>query len=93
MIRQVDGNWYEGRIPDTTKQGIFPVSYVNIIKRSPSKSSAHHIDPHGYPGNRTPSSTPTKVGESLQQGDNKIVDTCTLELQNSKTAIYSLFTG
>ncbi|KAJ4923947.1 hypothetical protein JOQ06_028202, partial [Pogonophryne albipinna] len=68
VIRQVDGNWYEGRIPDTTKQGIFPVSYVNIIKRSPSKSSAHHIDPHGYPGNRTPSSTPTKVGESLQQG-------------------------
>ncbi|XP_033941267.1 sorbin and SH3 domain-containing protein 1 isoform X2 [Pseudochaenichthys georgianus] len=60
VIRQVDGNWYEGRIPDTTKQGIFPVSYVNIIKRSPSKSSAHHIDPHGYPGNRTPSSTPTK---------------------------------
>ncbi|XP_034087228.1 sorbin and SH3 domain-containing protein 2 isoform X2 [Gymnodraco acuticeps] len=70
VIRQVDGNWYEGRIPDTTKQGIFPVSYVNIIKRSPSKSSAHHIDPHGYPGNRTPSSTPTKrlVQDALHGG-------------------------
>lgn len=65
MIRQVDQNWYEGKIPDTTKQGIFPVSYVDIVKRSPSKSSAHHIDPHGYPGNRTPSSTPIKVGDSL----------------------------
>uniref|UniRef100_A0A3B4V455 Sorbin and SH3 domain containing 2 n=1 Tax=Seriola dumerili TaxID=41447 RepID=A0A3B4V455_SERDU len=60
LIRQVDQNWYEGKIPDTTKQGIFPVSYVDIVKRSPSKSSAHHIDPHVHPGNRTPSSTPIK---------------------------------
>lgn len=64
VIRQVDQNWYEGKIPDTTKQGIFPVSYVDLVKRSPSKSSAHHIDPHGYPSNRTPSSTPVKVRES-----------------------------
>ncbi|XP_070829765.1 sorbin and SH3 domain-containing protein 2-like isoform X11 [Chaetodon trifascialis] len=70
VIRQVDQNWYEGKIPDTTKQGIFPVSYVDIVKRSPSKSSAHHIDPHGYPGNRTPSSTPIKrlVQDALQGG-------------------------
>ncbi|XP_032357102.1 sorbin and SH3 domain-containing protein 2 isoform X4 [Etheostoma spectabile] len=60
VLRQVDQNWYEGKIPDTTKQGIFPVSYVDIVKRSPSKSSARHIDPHSYPGNRTPSSTPVK---------------------------------
>ncbi|XP_026215549.1 sorbin and SH3 domain-containing protein 1 isoform X3 [Anabas testudineus] len=60
VIRQVDQNWYEGKIPDTNKQGIFPVSYVDIVKRSPSKSSTHHIDPHAYPGNRTPSATPVK---------------------------------
>ncbi|XP_062420349.1 sorbin and SH3 domain-containing protein 2 [Pungitius pungitius] len=60
VIRQVDQNWYEGKIPDTTKQGIFPVSYIDIIKRTTAKSSSHHIDPHGYPGNRTPSSTPIK---------------------------------
>ncbi|XP_068176686.1 sorbin and SH3 domain-containing protein 2-like isoform X4 [Antennarius striatus] len=60
VIRQVDHNWYEGKIPDTTKQGIFPVAYVDIIKRSPSKSSAHHIDTHGYSGNRTHGSTPVK---------------------------------
>lgn len=66
MIRQVDQNWYEGKIPDTTKQGIFPISYVDIVKRSPSKTSAHHIDPRGYPGNRTPSSTPVRVGELLR---------------------------
>ncbi|XP_075947603.1 sorbin and SH3 domain-containing protein 2 [Anarhichas minor] len=60
VIRQVDQNWYEGKIPDTAKQGIFPVSYIDIVKRSPTKSSSHHIDPHGYPGHRTPSSTPVK---------------------------------
>uniref|UniRef100_A0A3P9JCS4 Sorbin and SH3 domain containing 2a n=1 Tax=Oryzias latipes TaxID=8090 RepID=A0A3P9JCS4_ORYLA len=60
VIRQVDQNWYEGKIPDTTKQGIFPVSYVDLVKPSPSKSSAHHVDPHSYHGSRTPSSTPVK---------------------------------
>ncbi|XP_014865894.1 PREDICTED: sorbin and SH3 domain-containing protein 2 isoform X10 [Poecilia mexicana] len=58
VVRQVDQNWYEGKIPGTTKQGIFPVSYVEIVKHSPSKSSAHHVDPHSY--SRTPSSTPIK---------------------------------
>ncbi|XP_049577192.1 sorbin and SH3 domain-containing protein 2 isoform X3 [Syngnathus scovelli] len=60
VIRQVDQNWYEGKIPDTTKQGIFPVAYVDLLKRSPSKTSVHHlhhVDPHGY---RTSSSTPIK---------------------------------
>ncbi|XP_028329203.1 sorbin and SH3 domain-containing protein 1 isoform X10 [Gouania willdenowi] len=61
VIRQVDQNWYEGKIPGTTKQGIFPVSYVDIIRRSSSRSSTHYIDPHGYPSNKTPSSTPIKL--------------------------------
>ncbi|XP_041838600.1 sorbin and SH3 domain-containing protein 2 isoform X3 [Melanotaenia boesemani] len=71
VIRQVDQNWYEGKIPDTTKQGIFPVSYVDIVKRSPSKSSAYYMDPHGYHGNRTTqSSTPVKrlVQDALHGG-------------------------
>ncbi|CAN9510228.1 unnamed protein product [Ophioblennius macclurei] len=70
VIRQVDQNWYEGKIPDTTKQGIFPVSYVDIVKRSPARSSSHHIDPHGYPSSRTPSSTPVKrlVQDALHGG-------------------------
>lgn len=68
IIRQVDQNWYEGKIPGTTKQGIFPVSYVEIVKHSPSKSSAHRVDPHAY--SRTPSSTPTKrlVQDALHGG-------------------------
>lgn len=70
VMRQVDQNWYEGKIPDTTKQGIFPVAYVDMVKRSPSKGSAHHMDPRGYHGNRTPGSTPVRrlVQDALQGG-------------------------
>ncbi|XP_055765602.1 sorbin and SH3 domain-containing protein 2-like isoform X1 [Salvelinus fontinalis] len=66
LLRQVDQNWYEGKIPDTTKQGIFPVAYIDIVKRSPSKSPApsHQPDPHGYPSNRTQGSTPAKPFDS-----------------------------
>nr|XP_029543185.1 sorbin and SH3 domain-containing protein 2-like isoform X11 [Oncorhynchus nerka] len=66
LLRQVDQNWYEGKIPDTKKQGIFPVAYIDIVKRSPSKSPApsHRPDPHGYPSNRTPGSTPAKPFDS-----------------------------
>nr|XP_023686418.1 sorbin and SH3 domain-containing protein 2 isoform X5 [Paramormyrops kingsleyae] len=39
LLRQVDQNWYEGKILDTQRQGIFPVSYVDIIKQSPSTPS------------------------------------------------------
>ncbi|XP_017329833.2 uncharacterized protein sorbs2b isoform X5 [Ictalurus punctatus] len=38
VLRQVDPNWFAGKIPGTNKQGIFPVSYVDIIKKSPTKS-------------------------------------------------------
>ncbi|XP_047671931.1 sorbin and SH3 domain-containing protein 2 isoform X3 [Tachysurus fulvidraco] len=44
LLRKVDKNWYEGRIPGSNKQGIFPVSYVDVIKASPSKSPGHHVD-------------------------------------------------
>ncbi|XP_035029693.1 sorbin and SH3 domain-containing protein 2 isoform X1 [Hippoglossus stenolepis] len=70
VVRQVDQNWYEGKIPDSTKHGIFPVAYVDIIKRSPSKSSDHHIDLRGHLGQRTPSSTSSKrlVQDALHGG-------------------------
>lgn len=44
LLRKVDKNWYEGRIPGSNKQGIFPVSYVDVIKGSPSKSPGHRVD-------------------------------------------------
>ncbi|KAM6442494.1 sorbin and SH3 domain-containing protein 1 isoform 20-T29 [Liasis olivaceus] len=33
LIRQVDENWYEGKILGTSRQGIFPGSYVDILKQ------------------------------------------------------------
>uniref|UniRef100_A0A3P8YZR3 Osteoclast-stimulating factor 1 n=1 Tax=Esox lucius TaxID=8010 RepID=A0A3P8YZR3_ESOLU len=72
LLRKVDPNWYEGKIPDTTRQGIFPVAYVDLVKRSPSKSPtpSRQPDPHGYPSNRTQTSTPTKrfAQDSLHGG-------------------------
>ncbi|KAK2865554.1 hypothetical protein Q7C36_001610 [Tachysurus vachellii] len=44
LLRKVDKNWYEGRIPGSNKQGIFPVSYVDVVKASPSKSPGHRVD-------------------------------------------------
>uniref|UniRef100_A0AAY5ETT1 Osteoclast-stimulating factor 1 n=1 Tax=Electrophorus electricus TaxID=8005 RepID=A0AAY5ETT1_ELEEL len=44
LLRKVDINWFEGRIPGSNKQGIFPVSYVDVIKGSPSKSPGRHGD-------------------------------------------------
>uniref|UniRef100_A0A673FL78 Sorbin and SH3 domain-containing protein 2-like n=1 Tax=Sinocyclocheilus rhinocerous TaxID=307959 RepID=A0A673FL78_9TELE len=48
LLRKVDQNWYEGKIPGSNKQGIFPVSYVDGIKGSPSKSPSHQGDTHTY---------------------------------------------
>ncbi|XP_063258171.1 sorbin and SH3 domain-containing protein 2 isoform X9 [Prinia subflava] len=45
LLKRVDQNWYEGRIPGTNKQGIFPVSYVEVIKKNPSKSVDDYPDP------------------------------------------------
>ncbi|XP_067297977.1 sorbin and SH3 domain-containing protein 2 isoform X5 [Pseudorasbora parva] len=48
LLRKVDQNWYEGKIPGSNKQGIFPVSYVDVIKGSPSKSPSHQGDTHTH---------------------------------------------
>ncbi|CAI5774136.1 and SH3 domain-containing 1 isoform X22 [Podarcis lilfordi] len=39
LIRQVDENWYEGKIPSTHRQGIFPVTYVDIFKQPVLKNT------------------------------------------------------
>ncbi|XP_057187029.1 sorbin and SH3 domain-containing protein 2-like isoform X5 [Triplophysa rosa] len=50
LVRKVDQNWYEGKIPGTNRQGIFPVSYVDMghVRGSPSKSPSHQGDTHTY---------------------------------------------
>ncbi|XP_066236296.1 sorbin and SH3 domain-containing protein 2 isoform X14 [Saccopteryx leptura] len=55
LLKRVDQNWYEGKIPGTTRQGIFPVSYVEVVKRNPPKGAEDYPDPpipHSYSSDR-----------------------------------------
>ncbi|KAE8590918.1 hypothetical protein XENTR_v10018250 [Xenopus tropicalis] len=59
LIRRVDENWYEGRVSGTSRQGIFPVTYVEVIKRPRLKNSVDYMDlPVSYSPNRSTSASP-----------------------------------
>ncbi|XP_054654393.1 sorbin and SH3 domain-containing protein 1 isoform X2 [Dunckerocampus dactyliophorus] len=45
LIRRVDENWYEGKISGTNRQGIFPVTYVEVHKRPRVKNGVDYPDP------------------------------------------------
>uniref|UniRef100_A0A8C1I799 Sorbin and SH3 domain containing 2b n=1 Tax=Cyprinus carpio TaxID=7962 RepID=A0A8C1I799_CYPCA len=45
LLRQVDKNWFEGKIPGTNKQGIFPVSYVDVVKKASVQSTGQPPGP------------------------------------------------
>lgn len=44
-MRRVDENWYEGRISGTSRQGIFPATYVQVLKEPRVKASADDFPP------------------------------------------------
>ncbi|XP_036591251.1 sorbin and SH3 domain-containing protein 1 isoform X18 [Trichosurus vulpecula] len=68
LIRQVDENWYEGRICGTTRQGIFPITYVDVIKRPLLKNPVDYIDlPYSSP-NRSTTASPQPSHHSLSTG-------------------------
>ncbi|XP_052470709.1 sorbin and SH3 domain-containing protein 2-like isoform X3 [Carassius gibelio] len=55
LLRQVDKNWFEGKIPGTNKQGIFPVSYVDIVEKTSVQSTGQPPGPSiptGYSNDR-----------------------------------------
>lgn len=55
LLKRVDQNWYEGKIPGTNRQGIFPVSYVEVVKRNTAKGAEDYPDPpipHSYSSDR-----------------------------------------
>ncbi|XP_066878728.1 sorbin and SH3 domain-containing protein 2 isoform X39 [Kogia breviceps] len=55
LLKRVDQNWYEGKIPGTNRQGIFPVSYVEVIKKNTTKGAEDYPDPpipHSYSSDR-----------------------------------------
>ncbi|XP_041802938.1 sorbin and SH3 domain-containing protein 1 isoform X1 [Chelmon rostratus] len=45
LIRRVDENWYEGKISGTNRQGIFPVTYVEVHRRPRVKNGVEYPDP------------------------------------------------
>ncbi len=45
LLRQVDKNWFEGKIAGTIKQGIFPVSYVDVVKKTSVQSTGQPPGP------------------------------------------------
>lgn len=45
LIRRVDENWYEGKISGTNRQGIFPVTYVEVQRRPRVKNGVEYADP------------------------------------------------
>ncbi|XP_051505974.1 sorbin and SH3 domain-containing protein 2-like [Myxocyprinus asiaticus] len=59
LLRQVDQNWFEGKIPGTNKQGIFPVSYVDIMKKSSVQSTGQPPGPTIPTSDRVHSRTPS----------------------------------
>ncbi|XP_064225694.1 sorbin and SH3 domain-containing protein 2 isoform X2 [Aotus nancymaae] len=53
LLKRVDQNWYEGKIPGANRQGIFPVSYVEVVKNT--KGAEDYPDPpipHSYSSDR-----------------------------------------
>ncbi|XP_042624810.1 sorbin and SH3 domain-containing protein 1-like isoform X4 [Cyprinus carpio] len=45
LIRRVDENWYEGKVSGTNRQGIFPVTYIEVHKRPRVKNGVDYPDP------------------------------------------------
>ncbi|XP_077310468.1 sorbin and SH3 domain-containing protein 1 isoform X39 [Lithobates pipiens] len=63
LIRRVDENWYEGKISGTGRQGIFPVTYVDVLKRPRVKNAPDYMDlPLTYSPNRSTSASPQSSG-------------------------------
>ncbi|XP_055486122.1 sorbin and SH3 domain-containing protein 1 isoform X1 [Psammomys obesus] len=69
LLRQVDENWYEGRIPGTSRQGIFPITYVDVLKRPLVKNPVDYIDlPYSSSPSRSASASPQPSHHSLSAG-------------------------
>ncbi|XP_075412917.1 sorbin and SH3 domain-containing protein 2 isoform X5 [Tenrec ecaudatus] len=45
LLKRVDQNWYEGKVPGTNRQGIFPVSYVEVVKKNTTQGAEDYPEP------------------------------------------------
>nr|XP_025033667.1 sorbin and SH3 domain-containing protein 1 isoform X13 [Pelodiscus sinensis] len=68
LIRRVDENWYEGKISGTNRQGIFPVTYVDVLKRPLVKNATDYPEPPmSLSPNRSSTASPQQP-QAHQQG-------------------------
>ncbi|XP_054840067.1 sorbin and SH3 domain-containing protein 1 isoform X1 [Eublepharis macularius] len=66
LLRRVDENWYEGRIPGTNHQGIFPVTYVEVLKRPVVKNTLDYADlPLAHSPSRSMTASPQSPSSEL----------------------------
>ncbi|XP_037257213.1 sorbin and SH3 domain-containing protein 1 isoform X34 [Falco rusticolus] len=69
LIRRVDENWYEGKISGTNRQGIFPVTYVEVLKRPVVKNAIDYPDPPvSLSPSRSMTASPQPSHHSLRAG-------------------------
>ncbi|XP_064451140.1 sorbin and SH3 domain-containing protein 1 isoform X28 [Mirounga angustirostris] len=88
LLRQVDENWYEGRIPGTSRQGIFPITYVDVIKRPLVKNPVDYID---LPFSSSPSRSGTVSPQQPQAQQRRVTPDRSQSSQDifSYQALYS----
>uniref|UniRef100_A0A674K9H0 Sorbin and SH3 domain containing 1 n=1 Tax=Terrapene triunguis TaxID=2587831 RepID=A0A674K9H0_9SAUR len=68
VIRRVDENWYEGKISGTNRQGIFPVTYVDVLKRPLVKNAVDYPELlMSHSPNRSTTASPQQP-QAHQQG-------------------------
>ncbi|XP_053890670.1 sorbin and SH3 domain-containing protein 1 isoform X32 [Malaclemys terrapin pileata] len=66
VIRRVDENWYEGKISGTNRQGIFPVTYVDVLKRPLVKNAVDYPELlMSQSPNRSTTASPQSPGSEL----------------------------
>ncbi|XP_026642720.1 sorbin and SH3 domain-containing protein 2 isoform X1 [Microtus ochrogaster] len=72
LLKRVDQNWYEGKIPGSNRQGIFPVSYVEVIKKNAEGAEEYPAPPipHSYSSDRVHSLSSNKPHRSVFTHDN-----------------------
>ncbi|XP_033004381.1 sorbin and SH3 domain-containing protein 1 isoform X24 [Lacerta agilis] len=89
LIRQVDENWYEGKIPSTHRQGIFPVTYVDIFKQPVLKNTLDygslsfcHSPNRSLTTSPQPSHHSLRPGPDLTESEKSYVETVCNEILN-----------
>ncbi|KAM9368595.1 vinexin [Phaethornis superciliosus] len=54
LVRRVDEHWYQGRISGTSRQGIFPATYVQVLKEPRIKTTPEDIPPSSSSSSSSP---------------------------------------